>query len=315
MPVSMTAWRQCTDHCPVSGDHQTRLTNEWSRQPSLILRSINCILRRFTFRFVCYGFELTCDAVSSSETVSNLSGCSSQPSWLRTWSCPLQSCGRSWWPWWRSGWSRRTSGSCCFTPLMRTRLSSTSRTATIPASWASRTSLFYRCLIGSGIPPGFAAGCLGWPHSWLLFRSAPARNNLYVFVCGRQQMLSVPDYKTRLRSLHFKTTLQEKTEDLRVSYEYIQKASTELRNSKRLAKILEVLHPLYFLPLFILLYIFFMMTLRTYIIKTLWPPPAEVNNVVYLVQTVHVKVLDILEGKLTFGTGSQHVECRTNGQG
>uniref|UniRef100_A0A3B3RAH3 Grid2 interacting protein n=1 Tax=Paramormyrops kingsleyae TaxID=1676925 RepID=A0A3B3RAH3_9TELE len=53
------------------------------------------------------------------------------------------------------------------------------------------------------------------------------------------QMLSVPDYKTRLRSLHFKTTLQEKTEDLRVSYEYIQKASIELRNSKRLAKILE----------------------------------------------------------------------------
>ncbi|XP_029102817.1 delphilin [Scleropages formosus] len=53
------------------------------------------------------------------------------------------------------------------------------------------------------------------------------------------QMLSVPDYKMRLRSLHFKTTLQEKTEELKVSYEYIHKASFELKNSKRLAKILE----------------------------------------------------------------------------
>ncbi|KAL4624541.1 delphilin-like [Arapaima gigas] len=53
------------------------------------------------------------------------------------------------------------------------------------------------------------------------------------------QMLSVPDYKMRLRSLHFKTTLQEKTEEMKISYEYIHKASFELKNSKRLAKILE----------------------------------------------------------------------------
>ena len=53
-------------------------------------------------------------------------------------------------------------------------------------------------------------------------------------------MLMVPEYKTRLRSLHFKTTLAEKTEEIKVAYEYIYKASTELRTSKKLAKILEV---------------------------------------------------------------------------
>lgn len=50
----------------------------------------------------------------------------------------------------------------------------------------------------------------------------------------------VPEYKTRLRSLHFKTTLQERTEEMKVAYDYIYKASVELRSSKKLAKILEV---------------------------------------------------------------------------
>uniref|UniRef100_A0A3B4DPZ8 Glutamate receptor, ionotropic, delta 2 (Grid2) interacting protein, a n=1 Tax=Pygocentrus nattereri TaxID=42514 RepID=A0A3B4DPZ8_PYGNA len=54
------------------------------------------------------------------------------------------------------------------------------------------------------------------------------------------QMLLVPEYKTRLRSLFFKTTLQEKTEEMRAGYECIYKASLELKNSKKLAKILEV---------------------------------------------------------------------------
>lgn len=53
------------------------------------------------------------------------------------------------------------------------------------------------------------------------------------------QMLMVPEYKTRLRSLHFKTTLAERVEELKVAYEYIYKSSMELRNSKKLAKILE----------------------------------------------------------------------------
>ncbi|XP_023154604.3 delphilin isoform X2 [Amphiprion ocellaris] len=53
------------------------------------------------------------------------------------------------------------------------------------------------------------------------------------------QMLMVPEYKTRLRSLHFKTTLQERTEEMKVAYDYIYKASVELRSSKKLAKILE----------------------------------------------------------------------------
>ncbi|XP_059572249.1 delphilin isoform X3 [Alligator mississippiensis] len=53
------------------------------------------------------------------------------------------------------------------------------------------------------------------------------------------QMLSVPEYKTRLRSLHFKTTLQEKTEEIKASYDCICKASLELKSSKKLAKILE----------------------------------------------------------------------------
>ncbi|KAF7659610.1 hypothetical protein LDENG_00295580 [Lucifuga dentata] len=53
------------------------------------------------------------------------------------------------------------------------------------------------------------------------------------------QMLMVPEYKMRLRSLHFKTTLQEKTEEMKVAYDYIYKASVELKSSKKLAKILE----------------------------------------------------------------------------
>ena len=57
-------------------------------------------------------------------------------------------------------------------------------------------------------------------------------------------MLMVPEYKTRLRSLHFKTTLQEKTEEMKAGYECIYKASVELRSSKKLAKILEVIQPL-----------------------------------------------------------------------
>ncbi|CAB1313104.1 unnamed protein product, partial [Coregonus sp. 'balchen'] len=53
------------------------------------------------------------------------------------------------------------------------------------------------------------------------------------------QMLMVPEYKTRLLSLHFKTTLQEKTEEMKAGYEWIYRASVELRSSKKLAKILE----------------------------------------------------------------------------
>ncbi|XP_077172940.1 delphilin isoform X2 [Paroedura picta] len=53
------------------------------------------------------------------------------------------------------------------------------------------------------------------------------------------QMLLVPEYKMRLRGLHFKTTLQEKTEEISGSYECIFNASLELKNSKKLAKILE----------------------------------------------------------------------------
>ncbi|XP_063171083.1 LOW QUALITY PROTEIN: delphilin [Candoia aspera] len=53
------------------------------------------------------------------------------------------------------------------------------------------------------------------------------------------QMLLVPEYKTRLCSLHFKATLQEKVEEISASYECIYNASLELKNSKKLAKILE----------------------------------------------------------------------------
>lgn len=53
------------------------------------------------------------------------------------------------------------------------------------------------------------------------------------------QMLTVPEYKTRLKSLHFKTTLQEKMEEMKVAFDYVYKASVELRSSKKLAKILE----------------------------------------------------------------------------
>ncbi|PNI14739.1 GRID2IP isoform 2 [Pan troglodytes] len=69
------------------------------------------------------------------------------------------------------------------------------------------------------------------------FREAPARlSEPDQFVL---QMLSVPEYKTRLRSLHFQATLQEKTEEIRGSLECLRQASLELKNSRKLAKILE----------------------------------------------------------------------------
>lgn len=56
------------------------------------------------------------------------------------------------------------------------------------------------------------------------------------------QMLSVPEYKTRLESLLFKCSLQEKMEELRGAYDCLYKASLELKTSKKLAKILEVIY-------------------------------------------------------------------------
>ncbi|XP_014878068.1 delphilin, partial [Poecilia latipinna] len=53
------------------------------------------------------------------------------------------------------------------------------------------------------------------------------------------QMLTVPEYKTRLRSLLFKTTLQERAEEMKAAFDYIYKASVELKSSRKLAKILE----------------------------------------------------------------------------
>ncbi|XP_054991303.1 delphilin [Sorex araneus] len=69
------------------------------------------------------------------------------------------------------------------------------------------------------------------------FREAPGRlSEPDQFVL---QMLSVPEYKTRLRSLHFQATLQEKTEEIRGSLECVRQASRELKSSRKLAKILE----------------------------------------------------------------------------
>ncbi|XP_062820768.1 delphilin [Anolis carolinensis] len=53
------------------------------------------------------------------------------------------------------------------------------------------------------------------------------------------QMLLVPEYQTRLRSLHFKASLPEKTEEMTAGYGCLFNASLELKNSKKLAKILE----------------------------------------------------------------------------
>uniref|UniRef100_A0A668RYM9 Glutamate receptor, ionotropic, delta 2 (Grid2) interacting protein, a n=1 Tax=Oreochromis aureus TaxID=47969 RepID=A0A668RYM9_OREAU len=53
------------------------------------------------------------------------------------------------------------------------------------------------------------------------------------------QMLSVPEYQTRLQCLLFKCSLQEKTEELKGAYDCIYNASMELKTSKKLAKILE----------------------------------------------------------------------------
>uniref|UniRef100_G3PDD5 Glutamate receptor, ionotropic, delta 2 (Grid2) interacting protein, a n=1 Tax=Gasterosteus aculeatus aculeatus TaxID=481459 RepID=G3PDD5_GASAC len=53
------------------------------------------------------------------------------------------------------------------------------------------------------------------------------------------QLLSIPEYKTRLQCLLFKCSLQEKTEELRGALDCLYKASVELKTSKKLAKILE----------------------------------------------------------------------------
>ncbi|XP_048465892.1 delphilin-like [Rhincodon typus] len=53
------------------------------------------------------------------------------------------------------------------------------------------------------------------------------------------EMLSVKEYKIRLKSLHFKITLQEKTEEIKSGLQCIYKASVELKSGKKLAKILE----------------------------------------------------------------------------
>nr|XP_015801164.2 delphilin isoform X1 [Nothobranchius furzeri] len=53
------------------------------------------------------------------------------------------------------------------------------------------------------------------------------------------QMLSVPEYQTRLQSLLFKCSLQEKTEELKGAHDCLIKASIELKASRKLAKILE----------------------------------------------------------------------------
>lgn len=62
----------------------------------------------------------------------------------------------------------------------------------------------------------------------------------FACVCVLHQMLSVPEYKTRMECLLFKCSLQEKTEEMRGAYDCLYKASMELKTSKKLAKILEV---------------------------------------------------------------------------
>lgn len=73
----------------------------------------------------------------------------------------------------------------------------------------------------------------------MLYLCSSSLTDLLV-VCVLRQMLSVPEYKTRLQSLLFKCSLQEKTEELRGAYDCLYKASLELKTSKKLAKILEV---------------------------------------------------------------------------
>lgn len=90
---------------------------------------------------------------------------------------------------------------------------------------------------------------LSEPDQFVLQVQAWHRERFYPpLVCGRVcviwgfvcQMLSVPEFKTRLQSLLFKCSLQEKTEELRGAYDCVIKASIELKTSRKLAKILEV---------------------------------------------------------------------------
>ncbi|KAM6913621.1 delphilin [Lycodopsis pacificus] len=89
-------------------------------------------------------------------------------------------------------------------------------------------------------------------HIKQLLLYAPDAEEVKKYECYRQdasklsepdqfvlQLLSVPEYKTRLQCLLFKCCLQEKTEELRGAYDCLYKASIELKTSKKLAKILE----------------------------------------------------------------------------
>ncbi|CAG5122843.1 unnamed protein product [Candidula unifasciata] len=55
------------------------------------------------------------------------------------------------------------------------------------------------------------------------------------------QMSLVKDYEERLRALKFKASFRERVEELRKSLDCVRSASLELRNSKRLAHILEII--------------------------------------------------------------------------
>lgn len=60
-----------------------------------------------------------------------------------------------------------------------------------------------------------------------------------MLTCLSGRCSTVPEYKTRLRSLHFQATLQEKTEEIRGSLGASCSRLLELKNSRKLAKILE----------------------------------------------------------------------------
>eukprot|EP00058_Branchiostoma_floridae_P021542 XP_002607032.1 hypothetical protein BRAFLDRAFT_93583 [Branchiostoma floridae] len=63
---------------------------------------------------------------------------------------------------------------------------------------------------------------------------------LLVYAAEDEEMNKIPGYKTRLKAMIFKANFAEKTEELRQHIDAISRASWELKNSQKLAKILQL---------------------------------------------------------------------------
>ena len=63
---------------------------------------------------------------------------------------------------------------------------------------------------------------------------------MFSCIIGHEQMSQIPGYKLRIESLLFIASFDEKLEEISKYLKVIEQAAIELRNSQKLAKVLEV---------------------------------------------------------------------------